>query len=120
MTGLHARARRTGDHGSVPDFVPGGEFTVGVEEELMLVDAAGELLGAAAGSLVARACDAGSSAGVVIGEVYVDQVELNSPGVPVRRGGPRVAAAAALGRLGRRGARSWRSACTRRPRSARR
>ncbi|KQV67745.1 hypothetical protein ASC64_11025 [Nocardioides sp. Root122] len=79
MTGLHARARRTGDHGLVPDFVPGGDLTVGVEEELMVVDAAGELLGADAEPLVARACDAGSSAGVLTSEVYVDQVELNSP-----------------------------------------
>lgn len=79
MTGLHAGARRTSDRGRVPDFVPGGDLTVGVEEELMVVDAAGALLGAEAAPLVARSCDAGSSAGVVTSEVYVDQVELNSP-----------------------------------------
>ncbi len=88
MTGLHERARPTGG-GSVPDFVPGGDLTVGVEEELMVVDAAGVLLGADAAPLVARACDAGSPAGVVTSEVYLDQVELNSP---VCRSGEEVAA----------------------------
>jgi hypothetical protein len=35
----------------VPAFRHGGHFTVGVEEELMLVDANGELPGAACGAL---------------------------------------------------------------------
>lgn len=66
------------DEVRVPPYVPGGEFTVGVEEELMLVDGAGELLGTAAVALVA-ALDARTPSGVVTGEVYADQVELNSP-----------------------------------------
>lgn len=63
----------------VPDFVPGGDLTVGVEEELMLVDDAGELLGAAGADLVDSVRDAQSAAGIVTGEVYLDQVELNTP-----------------------------------------
>lgn len=63
----------------VPDHVPGGEFTVGVEEELMLVGADDELLGAAAEPLVDALTLEGSPAGVVTGEIYADQVELNSP-----------------------------------------
>lgn len=62
----------------VPPHVPGGDFTVGVEEELMLVDAAGELLGAEAVALVAS-LDARTPSGVVTGEVFADQVELNTP-----------------------------------------
>jgi hypothetical protein len=38
----------------VPPHVSGGEFTVGVEEELMLVDAAGGLLGASAAPSLSR------------------------------------------------------------------
>lgn len=64
--------------GSVPDFRTGGSFTVGVEEELMLVDPAGELLGAA-GTEVVDAVRHLSPEGVVTGEIYADQVELNSP-----------------------------------------
>lgn len=63
----------------MPELVPGGDLSVGVEEELMLVDEAGALLGPAAAPLVDRLRDAGSSAGVVTGEIYVDQVELNTP-----------------------------------------
>ena len=63
----------------VPDHVPGGEFTVGVEEELMLVGADDQLLGAAAAPLVDALSLEGSPAGVVTGEIYADQVELNSP-----------------------------------------
>jgi carboxylate-amine ligase len=63
----------------VPDHVPGGEFTVGVEEELMLVGADDELMGAAAAPLVDAMSLEGSPAGVVTGEIYADQVELNSP-----------------------------------------
>lgn len=64
---------------SVPSFVPGGAFTVGVEDELMLVDGAGELLGPAAQPVVDAVRGTASPAGVVTGEVYVDQVELNTP-----------------------------------------
>ncbi len=63
----------------VPEYRPGGELTVGVEEELMLVDSSGEMLGAAAGGLVASLSAQPLDGGVVTGEVYVDQVELNTP-----------------------------------------
>jgi carboxylate-amine ligase len=85
----------------VPDFVAGGTFSVGVEEELMLVDAAGDLLGPAAAALVEQLRMPESRHGIVTGEVYVDQVELNSP---VCRGGEdaarslRVLRSAVLGR----------------------
>jgi carboxylate-amine ligase len=74
-------ARVVADTGRVrvPAFRNGGDFTVGVEEELMLVDADGELLGADAGPLVERLCRLGAPDGVVSGEIYVDEVELNSP-----------------------------------------
>ena len=64
---------------AVPEFKPGGDFTVGVEEELMLVDSAGELLGAAAAALVDSMRGATPLDGVVNGEIYADQLELNSP-----------------------------------------
>ena len=62
----------------VPPYRDGGEFTVGVEDELMLVDAAGDLLGAEGTGLVDRLRSSGRT-GVVTGEVYADQVELNTP-----------------------------------------
>ena len=65
--------------GSGDSFVPGGEFTVGVEEELMLVGPDDELLGDAAAPLVDSLSRSWSGAGLVTGEVYVDQVELGSP-----------------------------------------
>jgi len=64
---------------AVPEFDPGGDFTVGVEEELMLVDSAGELLGAPAAPLVHSLSGATQLHGLVTGEIYADQVELNSP-----------------------------------------
>ena len=70
--------RRPSDPVRVPSYVAGGEFTVGVEEELMLVDGAGELLGTEAVALVA-CLEARTPSGVVTGEVYAAQVELNSP-----------------------------------------
>lgn len=63
----------------VPAHVPGGDFCVGVEEELMLVDDRDELMGAAAAALVEGASGAVEDGGVVTGEIYVDQVELNTP-----------------------------------------
>jgi len=62
----------------IPAYCSGGDFTVGIEEELMLVDAAGALLGAEAAPLVSSLLHRTDN-GVVTGEVYVDQVELNSP-----------------------------------------
>ncbi|MBC2933985.1 YbdK family carboxylate-amine ligase [Nocardioides sp. zg-1228] len=67
------------DDVGVPAHVPGGEFSVGVEEELMLVDDQDALMGAAAGPLVAAMSQSRPDAGVVTGEIYVDQVELNTP-----------------------------------------
>lgn len=63
----------------VPSHVPGGEFCVGVEEELMLVGDDGELLGAAAAPLVTTMSRTACRDGVVTGEIYSDQVELNTP-----------------------------------------
>jgi len=64
---------------TVPDFNPGGDFTVGVEEELMLVDTAGVLLGEAAAPLLVALRTETHPDGAVKGEIYADQVELNSP-----------------------------------------
>ena len=50
-------------------FVPGGEFTVGVEEELMLVGPGDDLLGDAAAPLVDSLSRSWSGAGLVTGEV---------------------------------------------------
>jgi glutamate---cysteine ligase / carboxylate-amine ligase len=71
----------------MPDFVSGGEFTVGVEDELMLVDDAGGLLGERAVPLVADLVRLHDGPGAVVGEVYADQVEVTSP---VCRGGEEV------------------------------
>jgi carboxylate-amine ligase len=73
----------------VPAFVPGGEFGIGVEDELMLVDDAGDLLGELAVPLVADLQQRHAGPGVVVGEVYADQVEVTSP---VCRGGDDVLA----------------------------
>ncbi len=70
---------RTVTRGAVPPHAPGGEFSVGVEEELMLVDDRDELLGPTAASLVESLSETGSQHGVITGEIYVDQVELNTP-----------------------------------------
>lgn len=63
----------------IPDFRSGGGFTVGVEEELMLVDDRDGLLGARACDMVEAMSGTTSCGGVVTGEIYVDQVELNTP-----------------------------------------
>jgi carboxylate-amine ligase len=73
----------------IPDFRPGGEFTVGVEDELMLVDDAGELMGEWAVPVVADLQGRHDGLGVVLGEVYADQVEVTTP---VCRGGDEVRA----------------------------
>jgi carboxylate-amine ligase len=64
---------------SVPAHVPGGDFSVGVEEELMLVDDHDELLRAAAAPLVEGMSQRLPDGAMVTGEIYVDQVELNTP-----------------------------------------
>ena len=63
----------------IPDFAPGGDFSVGVEEELMLLEPGGDLMGDAAAPLVSALRADPGCRGVVTAEVYVDQVELNSP-----------------------------------------
>ncbi len=63
----------------VPAFASGGDFTVGVEDELMLVDEAGDLLGESAVALVTELVQRHDGPGAVVGEVYADQVEVNSP-----------------------------------------
>ena len=73
----------------VPAFVPGGELCVGVEDELMLVDDAGELLGERGVPLVAELQRRHTGPGAVLGEVYADQVEVTTP---VCRGGDEVLA----------------------------
>ena len=55
------------DAARVPAFVAGGEFTVGVEDELMLVDDEGELLGERAVPLVADLVRRHDGPGVVVG-----------------------------------------------------
>lgn len=63
----------------VPPHVPGGEFSVGVEEELMLLDDRDELMGATATPLVEALSQAAPDGGRITGEIYADQVELNTP-----------------------------------------
>lgn len=64
---------------AVPEFRSGGDFTVGVEEELMLVDESGALLGAAASPLLDPVRVMTRTEGGVTGEIWADQVELSSP-----------------------------------------
>jgi glutamate---cysteine ligase / carboxylate-amine ligase len=63
----------------VPEWRRGGAFTVGAEDELMLVDDSGELLGAEAAPVLAALRAPGPVRGAVTGEIFVDQVELNTP-----------------------------------------
>ncbi|MGH1561554.1 carboxylate-amine ligase [Mumia sp. DW29H23] len=69
-----------GSRRSTPDLEwrPGGEFTVGAEDELFLVDPRARLLGTAAAPLVA-ALSARAPTGTVKGEIFVDEVELETP-----------------------------------------
>jgi carboxylate-amine ligase len=71
-------ARPARDESSVPGWQPGGRFTVGAEDELLLVDAQGELLGARASPLIA-ACRRRGPAGRIGEEIFVDEVELRTP-----------------------------------------
>lgn len=59
-----------------PSYVPGGEFTVGAEEELVLVQPDGSLL-AAGGDVVARLAALGGC-GRVSEELFAGQVELST------------------------------------------
>lgn len=60
-------------------FSRGGEFTVGVEEELLLVDAQGALLGSSGPERVDVLRRAAPAGGSFTGEVFADQLELNTP-----------------------------------------
>jgi carboxylate-amine ligase len=66
------------DPAAMSAFARGSEFTVGVEEELMLVDDSGAMLGTRAAPLV-DSLRSSDDRGVITGELYVDQVELNTP-----------------------------------------
>ena len=97
---------------AVPSHVPGGEFTVGVEEELMLVDDRDELMGAAAAPLVEAMSQTVPDAGVVTGEIYVDQVELNTPVCRSAEDAWRSCATSGRSSTSRAGG-SWPRGCTR-------
>ena len=60
-------------------FTRGGEFTVGVEEELLLVDARGAPLGREGPTQVDALRRAAPPVGSFTGEVFADQLELNAP-----------------------------------------
>jgi glutamate---cysteine ligase / carboxylate-amine ligase len=59
-------------------FRPGGEFTVGVEDELLLVDRHGEL-GGNSTRLIARLGRDGVGASTASPEIFLSQVEFNTP-----------------------------------------
>jgi carboxylate-amine ligase len=61
-------------------FSPGGEFTVGVEDELLLVDECGELDGEG-GELIAK-LDGLLGASEACQEIFASQVEFNTPASP--------------------------------------
>lgn len=85
-------------------FVPGGEFTVGAEEELLLVDATNRLSHTAATGLVERLAGECREVATVSAELYASEIEFATA---VRDDGAGVAAclAAARGRLQRAGGR---------------
>jgi carboxylate-amine ligase len=62
----------------LPPFRPGGEFTVGAEEELLLVDAHGSLVGEAGGAVIAALMSRCHDEGVVTHELFAEQVELGT------------------------------------------
>jgi carboxylate-amine ligase len=67
-------------HGeAVPQWQPGSELTLGAEDELLLVDERGQLLGAAAEPLMATLLQHAPAAGAVKGEIFVDEVEVETP-----------------------------------------
>lgn len=71
--------RAPADAPSSLTWLRGGEFTLGAEDELMLVDANGLLLGMAAKGVVAELVDRMPGPGAVTKEIFVDQVELVTP-----------------------------------------
>lgn len=69
---------RAATSAEVPAFCRGGEYTVGAEEELMLVDGDAQLLGADAVAVLDAVPDKVSQDGLVKGEIFQDQVELST------------------------------------------
>ena len=78
MTSFLGRPAQDAQSGTVPAWLPGGDFTVGVEDELLMVDDAGQLLGRAAATVLASVQREDSS-GTVKPEIFLDQVELGTP-----------------------------------------
>lgn len=67
---------------AVPPWRPGGAFTLGAEDEVLLVDEKGRLLGEAARSAVATLRKIVPADGAIEGEIFVDEVELQTPVCP--------------------------------------
>lgn len=70
-------ARRSSEISSL-EWHPSGEFTLGAEDELLLVDENAQLLGQAAAPVLAALSERAPSGGVK-GEVFADEVELETP-----------------------------------------
>ena len=62
----------------MPAWRPGGDFTVGVEDELLMVGDDGQLLGRAAATVLASVQREDSS-GTITPEIFLDEVELGTP-----------------------------------------
>ncbi len=60
-------------------WVPGGDFTVGAEDELLLVDEEGQLLGSRASTLLTSLLSQESQAGTIQSEVFLEEIELGTP-----------------------------------------
>lgn len=71
-------SRPTSPSGEVPPFQPGGDFTLGAEEELLLTDADGMLIDVAEGLLPRLAASSADDARPAV-EVYSCQVEFDTP-----------------------------------------
>jgi glutamate---cysteine ligase / carboxylate-amine ligase len=67
------------DDEAATDFCDGGEFTVGAEDELLLVDSLGQMLGARGPAVVEQLQRMRPVAGTVSGEVFADEVEFGTP-----------------------------------------
>jgi carboxylate-amine ligase len=65
-----------------PSWCLGGAFTLGAEDELLLVDEFGRLLGEKARSAVAMLQQIRPAGGAVAAEIFVDEVELQTPVCP--------------------------------------
>src|SRR4051794_2651924 len=63
---------------SATSWRPGGEFSVGAEDELLLVDRQGALVGTPASSVIAQ-WKRQAPTGAIGGEIFVDEVELRTP-----------------------------------------